>query len=65
MRYAIVLELLEWAAKSDYAREFLDYLISRARDWAEDDGKEDWNDTAVDILEAVADFLYDKYNEED
>jgi len=64
MKYALLLQMLEWAARSSYGRDLLDYLISKAREWAEDDGKEDWDDYAVDFLEAIADYLYEKYTKD-
>jgi hypothetical protein len=60
MRYTIMLEVLEWAARN-FGKEAVDALISKAREWAQDDGVEDWDDWLVDILELVADYLLKKY----
>jgi hypothetical protein len=60
MRYKIILEVLEWAAKN-FGKEAVDAIIAKARQWAQDDGKEDWDDWLVDILELVADYLLKKY----
>ncbi len=61
MRYAILFEMLEWAAKSDFAEDLLEHIIRQAREWAESDGKEDWDDYLVDALEMVAKYFYSKY----
>lgn len=61
MQIDVILNLLEWAAKSAYAEDLLKYLIAQARAWAKDDGKVNWNDELVDVLEMVANFLYKKY----
>jgi hypothetical protein len=59
--FSVFLEIIEWAAKSDFAEELLDYIVAEARKWAQDDGKEDWDDILVDALEMVAKYFFAKY----
>lgn len=64
MKYTIIFEVLQWAAKN-YAEDLIKAVIDLARQWAEDDGVEDWDDYAVDVLEKLAYYLLERYKEED
>ena len=65
MKLDVILQVLEWAAKTEYARDFLDHIIAKARAWAEDDQKVGWDDYLVDALEMAAEYLYEKYRNQE
>lgn len=60
MKLQLALTALEFAAKY-IGPPLVEAILNKARAWAESDGKEDWDDEVVEILETVAEALLKKY----
>ena len=60
MKYAVIMQLIQWLLK-EYGDDAAKAFIKVAREWAQDDGKVDWDDSLVDILEWMMGYLLEKY----